>query len=165
MTFGRVTCTCYFWSVQICQWLPNLSTSLHLCFTSTWHGNPRTWGWLYVCTSSSWIWISSGASLVPRHSVRCTHTVLKSGKGIGWSLQRGSQTIQVHPDASTNPNFSCLSQCPWEIGWSSAMYVYEISWTTSLLFWYSAASVKMRSQMNMCVHWLESCKWTRVIRS
>ena len=26
-----------------------------------------------------------------------THTILQSGKEIGWSLHRGSQTIQVHP--------------------------------------------------------------------
>ena len=48
------------------------------------------------------IWIRDGASLVLRHSVRYTHTVLRSGNKIGWSLHRGSQTS--------------LSQCPWEIG-------------------------------------------------
>ena len=54
---------------------------------------------------------------------------------------------------------ACLSQCPWEIRWGKAVYFYEN------IFLHSAALVKMSSQVNLCLHWLESCKWTRVIRS
>ena len=94
------------------------------------------------------IWIRGGASLVLRHSVRYTHTVLRSGNKIGWSLNKPIWA-------------SARGRLDKAIQWK----FMKISWTTSLLFWHYTASVKTRSQMNVCVHWLESCKWTRVIRS
>ena len=82
--------------------LPEVTKSVHIItspvlilFTSMWHGNPRTWGWLYILPLCGF---GLGVELVLFPDTQYgTHTVLQSGNEIGWSLHRGSQTIQVRP--------------------------------------------------------------------
>ena len=62
-------------TVAICQWLQSM-LSLHLCFTSMWHGNPRTWGWLYILALFE---LGLGVELVLFPDTQYdTHTVLQS---------------------------------------------------------------------------------------
>ena len=116
-----------------------ITSPVLILFTSMWHGNPRMWGWLYILALCGF---GLGAELVLFSDTQYgTHTVLRSFFFLLEPVPMGD----------------LIRQC---------MYIYEyIMNHLSLLFWHSAASVKTRSQMNVCVHWLESWKWTRLIRS
>ena len=64
-----------------------------ILFTSMWHGNPRKWGSLYILALCGF-GLEVELVLFPDTQYG-THTVLQSGKEIGWSLHGVSQTIQV----------------------------------------------------------------------
>ena len=74
----------------------NIITSpVLIFFTSMWHENLRMRCWLYILPLGGF---GLGVELVLFPDTQYdTHTVLQSGKEIGWSLHRGSQTIQVCP--------------------------------------------------------------------
>ena len=73
--------------------LPEVTKSVHIItspvfilFTSMWHGI------LALCGFT----LGVAVVLFPDTQYN-THTVIRSGNEIGWSLHRGSQTIQVCP--------------------------------------------------------------------
>ena len=141
------------------------------------------WMWSKLLSSANLHWIPIGDSYSKVKSQQCLG--LPSVQWCGqWQLPCqlrhivplpvSSEHLVAHRQQKMAEDFHIASAHPLTqtyptVFYLVATYVHIHSWRNmnhfSAVLWHSAASVRTRSQMRECVHWLELCKWIRAFRS